>query len=132
MPYVVAISPGHPAAAKKLTLNKYVAAEHLHVSSRKKGRGHADIALNAMGCKRFIRMRIQSYMVAAEIARNTDLLWTTPRILAERLGLTIHNVPFDIEPLRLQLFWNKNSDSDSANLWMREFIAKVVAEVRMG
>jgi len=128
LPYVVAMRAGHPLAGKALTVEDYLAAEHLHVSSRRKGRGQMDVALHKLGYRRRVTMRVQSYMVGARIAEQTDLLWTVPRVLAETLPLQIAELPFSVEPLAWNLYWHKNADSDPANTWMREMLRRVVAE----
>lgn len=128
LPYVVAMRVDHPLAEKPLTVDDYLAAEHVHVSSRRKGRGQMDVALHKLGLRRRVTMRVQSYMVGARIAEQTDLLWTVPRVLAETLPLYVAELPFSVEPLAWNLYWHKNADSDPANAWMREMLQQVVAE----
>lgn len=125
LPYVLAMQPQHPLAGKKLSMQQYLSAGHIHVSSRKKGRGQADLALHAMGYKREIKMRVQNYLVACEVTQQTNLLWTVPKVLAQRVALTICPVPFDIEPLTLNLYWYKSAEDDPAKLWLRQLIAQL-------
>ncbi|NIB43086.1 LysR family transcriptional regulator [Pseudomaricurvus alkylphenolicus] len=126
LPYVLAMRPDHPLAGRDITLQDYVQAQHLHVSSRKKGRGQADVALHARGEKRDITVRVHNYLVAADIALHNDLVWTVPRVMAERTGLSIKQVPFDMEPLSWNLFWSKSAGDDPANQWMRTLIKQVL------
>ncbi len=109
-----------------MTLERFPAAEHLHVSSRRKGRGHVDIALNRLGKQRRIAMRVQNYLVAARITQGTDLLWTVPRLLAQTLPLRVLDLPFTVEPLSWNLYWSRSADKDPANRWMRQLLAEVV------
>lgn len=119
-PYVVAMRRGHPLARRKLTETTYLAAEHLHVSSRRQGRGQVDIALHGLGRRRRVAMRVQNYLVAARIAQQTDLLWTVPGVLLPLVDLASRPLPFEVAPLQWHLFWHGNADSDPANIWMRE------------
>jgi len=126
LPYVLAMRRGHPLAKEEVCLKKYLAAEHLHVSSRRQGRGQVDIALNRMGKRRQISVRIQNYLVAAKIAQETDLLWTTPEILASSLNLHTTGLPFEVDPLVWNLYWARNTEQDPANSWMRAKLASAV------
>ncbi|GAB3098388.1 LysR family transcriptional regulator [Aestuariicella hydrocarbonica] len=129
LPYVVAMRKKHPLSKLDLTLEGFLDSEHLHVSSRRKGRGQMDIALHALGQRRNIKMRVQSYLVAIEIASQTDLLWTAPKVLAEKSGLHTSAVPFNVEPLSWNLYWHKNADLDPASQWIRQLLMEVVSEV---
>ena len=128
-PYVVAMRREHPLAGGPVTMKDYLASEHLHVSSRRKGRGHVDIALNQLDKKRAVVMRVQNYLVAARITEETDLLWSVPAALADTLSLTKAELPFEVEPLAWNLYWPRNAEDDPASRWMRTAIQKVVAEV---
>ena len=129
LPYVVAMRKTHPLAAGRLQVEDYLDGDHIHVSSRRKGRGQMDIALHALGYQRRVTMRIQNYLVAARITAQTDVLWTMPRVLADTLDLHIQALPFEVDPLRWSLYWSKNADSDPANQWMRGVLEEVVREV---
>lgn len=129
LPYVVAMRRGHPLARRKLTAKTYLAAEHLHVSSRRRGRGQVDIALHSMGQRRRVAMRVQNYLVAARIAQQTDLLWTVPEVLLPLLDLASRPLPFTVAPLEWNLFWHSNADNDPANRWMREALRDQVQQL---
>ncbi|MBN7795991.1 LysR family transcriptional regulator [Parahaliea mediterranea] len=128
-PYVVAMRRGHPLARRKLTEKAYLQGEHLHVSSRRRGRGQVDIALHNRGARRRVVMRVQNYLVAARIAQQTDLLWTVPRVLLPLLDLAWRPLPFAVEPLVWHLFWHGNAEGDPASRWMRERLQQLVTGV---
>jgi len=125
LPYAVAMRSDHPLAKKKISLDDYLAAEHLHVSSRRKGRGQVDIALNRVGKQRQIAVRIQNYLVAAKVAKETDLLWTTPKVLAKAFNLHSVNLPFEVDPLVWNLYWARSTEEDPANRWLRAKLASI-------
>lgn len=129
LPYVVAVRPQHPLAGQPLRVDDYLGAEHLHVSSRRKGRGQMDVALHKLGYRRQVKMRVQNYLVAARIAAETDLLWTVPRVLVDTLPLAQLPLPFPVEPLEWNLYWHRHADNDPANQWMRGVMQQVVADV---
>ncbi|MEH6551762.1 MAG: LysR family transcriptional regulator [Pseudomonadales bacterium] len=125
LPYVVAMAKNHRLANRPLSLDHYVQAQHLHVSSRRKGRGQVDIGLHASGHKRQVLMRMQNYQVAAKVTEQTDLLWTVPEKMWALTTLAKAEVPFAVEPLCWNLFWHRSADDDPANRWMRDVIAKL-------
>ncbi len=129
LPYVAVMCPTHPLAGQALSVDEYLAAEHIHVSSRRRGRGHMDIALHALGYRRRVNMRVQNYLVAARIVEKTKLIWTVPRVLSDTLDLYTTELPFSVEPLVWNLFWHKNAENDPANVWMRGVLQRVVEDV---
>ncbi|MBR9912459.1 MAG: LysR family transcriptional regulator [Gammaproteobacteria bacterium] len=129
LPYVVAMRQGHPLAGRPLQVADYLAAEHVHVSSRRKGRGQMDIALHKLGYNRRVVMRVQNYLVAARIVAETDLLWTVPKVLVDSLPLQSSALPFAAEMLYWNLFWHKGADNDPSIQWMKGVIEAVVEEL---
>lgn len=126
--YVVAMRPDHPLAHGGLTLEQYLSARHIHVSSRQRGRGQVDLALHALGQQRQLAMRVENYLVAAQVASQTDLLWAAPAALADSLGLHSVPLPFAVEALPLHVYWSKNCGDDPANRWMREQLFSLFGE----
>ena len=127
--------PDHPLAGQPLSVESYLNAEHVHVSSRRKGKGQVDIGLRALGKQRRVMMRVQSYLVAAQVVRETDLIWTVPAALTIDMGLATSPVPFAVEPLAWSLFWHKSAADDPATQWMRKQLttaARDVFESKMG
>lgn len=120
--YVCAMREGNPLASQELTLENYLASKHIHVSSRRTGRGHVDIALAKMGHKRQIGMRVQHYLIAGRVTSQNDLLWTVPVGLAMQLPLVTKSLPFEVETLGSSLYWHSSTEQDPASQWMRGLI----------
>ncbi len=119
LPYVVAMRRGHPLAGRKLTLERYLEASHLHVSGRERGRGHADLALHAIGRRRQIAVRLQNLAPAVAVTASSDLLWTAPALAVRAVGLHSVGTPLEIEPLQLNLYWTRSAAEDPASRWLR-------------
>jgi len=120
--YVCMMRKGHPMAQQRLTLENYLALDHIHVSSRRSGQGYVEIALNALGLRRHVHLRLQHYMVAPLVALRSDLALTVPLALARQYEAHIVDLPFDLPDLELHLYWHTSRDMDPANLWMRQSI----------
>lgn len=123
--YVVAISNNHPIITDELTLEQYLSLKHLHVSNRRMGKGPIDIVLDKIGYQRAIGLRVKHYTIASQLIENSDLLWTIPKRLANKLNLKSLPLPFEAPPLESHLFWHKNSDKDKASLWLRKLFVVV-------
>ncbi len=119
--YVCALRKGHPLARDSLTLDEYLSLQHVHVSQRRKGGGHADVALNALGVSRNVQVRVQNYMSVPGLIEVSDLAWTLPECLAIQCP-ELHTVslPFEMATMEWQLYWHASADGDQANRWMRE------------
>lgn len=124
LPYVVAMRPGHPLAAGPLSMDDYLGARHLLVSGRRRGRGHPDVALQALGLQRDISVRVQGYTVGAAITAADDLLWTVPAAMALHTQLHRCALPFECQPLRFNLYWPREAEQDPASRWIRERVAE--------
>lgn len=120
--YVVTMRPGHPLAGDALSLEAYLAAEHVHVSGRPRGRGHVDIALHASGLRRRSPVRVQYYSAARALVACSDLLWTVPEVVITDTGWPMLEVPLAIDPLVLNLYWTRGAQDDPANRWMRQLL----------
>jgi len=123
--YVCVVRHGHPALQQELTLERFMALQHVHVSSRRKGLGQIDVALLKHGCERRIMLRVQHYRVAAAIVETTDLALSVPRYLAVKYDLEILPLPFAVPKLDFHLYWHKHSDSDASHRWLREVMTRL-------
>ncbi|MBS3803063.1 MAG: LysR family transcriptional regulator [Oleiphilaceae bacterium] len=126
---VVIARRGHPIAERGLTMENYLKAEHVLVSSRAEGPGIEDFELSRLGGQRRIRLRCQHYYAASRVVENTDLLLTMPeayaRLLAERAGIRIHPAPAELPGIDVHLYWHRPYDREPALIWFRGQLHKV-------
>jgi DNA-binding transcriptional LysR family regulator len=123
--YVCVMNIRHPARKEPLTLKKYLELQHLHVSSRPKGRGQVDLELHKLSKVRQIKLRVANYLIAQQVIKNSLLVATVPISLAKHLNLPYLPMPFDIPALELHLCWHKNAQRDPANIWLRELVSQL-------
>ena len=125
--HVCVMRKGHPLAKKdKITLDDYLAQSHIHISSRRNGLGHVDLALGKMGIQRRVVMRSQHYQMAPLVLESTDLIMTVHERFAQRHNLHWTTLPIDDVPaIETHLFWHESTDQDPANRWMREQIIEL-------
>ena len=117
--FVAAVRPGHPVIGSPLTLEKYLAHRHVHVSSKRSAHSHVDAALSTVGARREIVVQTPYYLDAPHIISSTDFILTTSRCIAKRAGLHVMELPFRIAPLTVWIYWPTLGTEDPAMKWMR-------------
>ena len=130
-PLMVLGRQDHPALRDGLDLDGYLAAEHVQVSSRRRGPGVEDMELARVGVTRRIRLRCQHNGTACRTVARTNLLATMPARYAaainEPYGNRIVPMPLPDARLELYLYWHANADADPAAIWLREQVQALMA-----
>ena len=105
--YVCIVRHDHAVHNKTFSLEDYLALDHIHTSSRSEGVGHIDSALNIIGKKRKVKVRLPNHLIALNMVQDTDL------------ALTI-----DAPEMALHLYWHTGKDEEPGNKWLRELLLK--------
>ena len=127
--YVCVMHRNHPLAKTELTLDDFLAARHIHISSRSRGSGHIDLALRSLGHQRRIALRLQHYSSLPSLLQRSDCLAAIPESLAHLGPWQCRPLPFDCAALELQLFWHKNADHEPSIHWLREEVVRCCEEL---
>jgi DNA-binding transcriptional LysR family regulator len=129
--FVVVGRQGHPAIARTLDLDTYLAQRHIQVSSRRQGPSLIDIELSRRGLRRQVFLRSQHNFTACLVVNKTDMLLTLPERHARLLNTgptnQIHAFPLPAPRLEAHLYWHESVENDPANRWLREQIEDVLA-----
>ncbi|SHF99913.1 DNA-binding transcriptional regulator, LysR family [Microbulbifer donghaiensis] len=129
--YLCMLRADHPLAKQdSLTLEQYLKLDHIHVSSRRAGPGVVDIALNKVGRRRNIKLRVQHYRVAPLVVLRTDLALTIPASLANQYPARLFELPFQVPRMDWHLLWHNNQHDDPANRWLREQLLDMFATTK--
>jgi len=127
--YVVIARKDHPLIGQ-MTINEYLNANHIVVSTRRNGLAAEDYALQQMGRQRDIGLRCQDYEAAASVVATSDCLLTIPRALAvnliKPLAAVVVDLPFTMPSLGLDMYWHTGTANDPANQWLRSVILELV------
>ncbi|MDI9246082.1 LysR family transcriptional regulator [Marinobacter sp. CHS3-4] len=126
---VVLARSGHPLAQGPMTMDGYLEAKHVLVSSRTEGPGIEDFELSRLGVQREIRLRCQHYYAACRVVEASDLLLTMPeiyaRIIAERADISILTPPVDLPDIDVHLYWHKAYEKEPALIWFRDQLKEI-------
>jgi DNA-binding transcriptional LysR family regulator len=120
---VVAASRNPPT-----TLAQLAALPHVSASRRGRLRGPLDDALAEHGLTRHVAAVAGSFLIAALMAADSDLVALVPRGLAERyaagLGIRAVELPLDLPPVRIVQQWHARLDADPAQRWLRATVKR--------
>ncbi|MCC5859155.1 MAG: hypothetical protein JJT90_13425 [Ectothiorhodospiraceae bacterium] len=123
---VTLMRAGHPAASGNLSLDRYLELGHIVVSVTGEGPAPVDVALARMGRERLVRVRVPSFLAAAEIAAHSDLVMTLPSSLARTAAVKGRFValppPLDTDGFTMSLLWHARHQMESRHIWLRRTI----------
>jgi DNA-binding transcriptional LysR family regulator len=118
----------HPRIQGELTLDRYLAEEHILVSSRGRVFGHVDAVLEKQGWERKVRLTLPHVLaVPAAVAATDGIVTLASRIayqLAASYDLQILSPPIDVGDFQVAMAWRSALTNDSAIQWFQsELIA---------
>lgn len=128
--FVVICRKNHPLLQRKLTLKRYLAADHMMVSPLGAQAGPIDEILASMGHRRKVSLAVPYFMQVADALLATDLILTLQRRACQELmqwhPLAITALPLAAKAVDYDLFWHKRYDKDSTNQWLRQICCDVL------
>lgn len=129
--YVCIARRGHPLVRRKITLDIFLAMEHVVVSPRGSGfRGPTDDALEALGRARKVVLSVGSFLVVPEIILRSDLVALVPeRIVRDRAEqLHILEPPIAVEGFSMSLVWHERTHQHPGHRWVRDALVNAVQQ----
>ncbi len=119
----------HPALAKPMDLESFLAWPHALVTVMGGRKGVVDDALAALGRQRVIALWLPYFATAASVIAHTDMILTVPARAADELSragaLGRFEPPLAIEGFDYRLLWHDRSHADPGHKWLRDVIADV-------
>ncbi|HXQ08569.1 MAG TPA: LysR substrate-binding domain-containing protein [Bradyrhizobium sp.] len=127
--FVVVIRKHHPATRGKLSLDDYLALDHILVSFSGGFWGMVDQALKRRRLKRRVVASVPMFMTAMSTAAQSNLAATVPARLAakyaKQLGLAVFDTPLKIDTFTISLVRHARSASDPGLDWLSHKILQV-------
>jgi DNA-binding transcriptional LysR family regulator len=131
-PYVSMFRSGHPLAAGEVTLERFVAAEHLLVDSADSPYERINQLLEKAGIGDGTRFRVPHFTAVPYIVSAGELVVTVPQKLAQRaaapFGLVSIVPPLALPALQTNVFWHRRFNQDPGNQWLRGLLVDTFAE----
>jgi DNA-binding transcriptional LysR family regulator len=127
--FVGAVRTGHPLCQGKITASRYATARHVLVSRRGLAKGPVDEALKPLDLEREIVTIVGGFSAALALARNSDLVATTPERQTGNLRAGMHSFPLPVATpeITVSLLWHPRLDADPAHRWLRQCVRDACA-----
>lgn len=129
--FVCVVRQGHPAAERRLTLDRFCALDHIQVAPRGRPGGYVDELLAERGRERRVTRALPYFSVALEMTAASDAILTVSERIAlryrEDLDLEILEPPIPLEPFLLSMIWHPRFDGDAVHRWLRDRLVEVTA-----
>lgn len=128
--FVCMVRQGHPVLDQPLTLERYLALDHVVITRRGARDGMVTAALARLGGERRVAIAVPHFTAAPAIVAATDLAATVPAQLVrlhaegEVAGVAL---PFDVPPIDVGLYWHERLQGDAANQWLRRTFVELFA-----
>jgi len=116
---------------QKLTLESFLAAEHVLVSPQGNEGGYVDDALRLAGKQRRVAVSVPGFLAALSLVQSSDLLATLPDDIVQALAPALHRYtcPVATPQLEMCLVWAARFTHDARHSWLRALVREVVSTV---
>lgn len=133
--FVTVCRPGHPrlGAADGLSLEAFLAEDHLLVAPRGTPFGLVDRKLSERGLKRRVARALPSFLAAIWHLSQTDALLTISERLVEastpRMPLVRFPPPLELPAYAMWLAWHPRLDKSTEDAWFRSVLVRAAASL---
>ncbi|MBF0434311.1 MAG: LysR family transcriptional regulator [Magnetococcales bacterium] len=125
--------PGNPHVGEKLTLDGFLAAEHVQFLPPDLTVTPVDEALQQLGHTRKVVGRFNGSGIVSHLVASSDVLTVLPdrqaHFLARGMNLKVHPLPFEVVPLRIAMAWHARSEESPPDQWLRRVIIDLFNQI---
>jgi DNA-binding transcriptional LysR family regulator len=134
--FVCLAAAGHPRLQGRLTRRALEAEVHVLVPLPGTGHAMVDRALGRHGIERQVALRVRTFLGAARIVAETDLLAIVPRRLSEALSdqqrVRAFELPVALPGYAVKQHWHERMHGDPGHAWLRRTLARLFAASAAG
>ncbi|MDP3276723.1 MAG: LysR family transcriptional regulator [Deltaproteobacteria bacterium] len=131
--FVAVVRKGHPAIAKRFTIEQFVSLAHIQIAPRGRPGGYLDDVLAERGLSRTVARAVPYFVTALQLVAETDYVLAVSERIAKRfersLALELLEIPVTLRPYALSLVWHPRHDGDEAHRFVREVFLRASREV---
>lgn len=128
-PFVCLVRKGHPTIDGTLTLEQFLATDHLEVSRDDLGPPFHEKVLAAHGNKHRVRLYTQEFLAVPNLIAESDMISIVPMALAltcrNRSDIQVLPPPIEIPSMEIDLFWHRRVQNEPAVVWLRTLITEM-------
>ncbi len=127
--FIGVVRRNHNLSRGRISLKRYAAGQHIHISREGLEMGPVDAALKLLGLKREIAATVGGFSTALALARSSDLIATVPERHTEgaRVGMFSFSLPYSVPEFTVSLLWHPRLEADPAHRWLRDRVREVCA-----
>ena len=125
-PFKVVVRADHPEVGRRITLEQYLALDHVLIRVEGRDVGAVDRVLAARGLVRRIGLWVPHFVSAPLAVASSDMITTLASGWAHRarelLGVRVLEPPVPIPDVPVHMYWAKAHRDDPARKWLRELV----------
>ncbi|WP_437678998.1 LysR family transcriptional regulator [Sorangium sp. So ce131] len=128
-PFVTLMREGHPAASRRLTLERYLELGHVLIAPHGMPGSLVDRALEVVGRRRRVVAQVQHFVTVPFLVAASDLVVTCPAAvaaLAAPFGLRAARPPVELGLDRASAVWHERVHDDPGHRWLRAQLVEVI------
>ncbi|APC20942.1 LysR family transcriptional regulator [Pseudomonas protegens] len=128
--FIGVVRAGHPLSRGPVSLDAYVAGEHILAAHQGHAHGRMDEALKALCLERQIVTLVSGFSAALALARGSDLIAMVPERHTSNLRHGLHgfSLPVPLPEMTISLLWHPRMEADPAHRWLRQVVHELCSQ----
>lgn len=117
----------HPLAGARLTLTRFLQADHIRVAMSPTDIRFVDNVLAEMGSKRKVVTTVPNWLLLPPLLAKGQAIAVTSKRLAAQFGgasLVARPLPFASPPFTWDMYWQRRYDNSPAHTWLRGLVRR--------
>ena len=126
-PFTCIVRDNHPTILDSLSLDQFLAADHLVVSQQGRSQEIFERRIRELRIQRRVLLKLPHFMSVPQLIAQSDMIATVPYSLGvwyANIGLKLFPPPMQIPLIELNLHWHKRTFNDPAVRWLRSMVAE--------
>jgi DNA-binding transcriptional LysR family regulator len=125
-PFTCIVSQNHPTIGDTLSLEEFLAADHLVVNQPGRSQEIFERRVHELKLKRRVLLHLPHFMSVPQMIAQSDMIATVPYSLGAwhaGLGLKLLPPPVQIPRIELRQHWHRRMDNEPAIRWLRTIVS---------
>ncbi|WP_437309229.1 LysR family transcriptional regulator [Sorangium sp. So ce388] len=131
--FVTLVRRDHPTVGPSLTLDEYMALEHVILEPREGQTNLAEQIQAVVGRSRRVPVQVPRYLSMPFIVSQSNLLCTLPlplaRLFERHFPVRVVSCPLPVQPIPLFMMWHVCQDGDPAHQWLRRSLIELCTRI---
>ncbi len=126
-PFTCIVSERHPTIGDRLSLEQFLAADHLVVSQPGRSQEIFERRVRELKLQRRVRLQLPHFMSVPQLIAQSDMIATVPYSLGAwyaDIGLKLLPPPMRIPLIKLKQHWHRRMENEPAIGWLRNVVSQ--------